>query len=169
MPSKEGIFLAVALINSMKLFVTGALILFFCKCVSDDKVQPHKIHTQKAAEAVKNIEGCYLMTIGNDSAFMQLGKKGDSMKGTLTYKPYEKDRRRGKISLLQDSHYLTGWYYFESEGMFSVQQVRFRITDAGLEEGYGKVKQRSDTVFFEYSLNILKFESQHPFKKITCP
>ncbi|MFZ1527302.1 MAG: hypothetical protein WAT19_01000 [Ferruginibacter sp.] len=152
----------------MKFSITIIAILLLPGCKSNNKTQLPKAALPASAEALQNVAGCYLMTIGKDSAFMRLHKDKDSIKGMLAYQPFEKDKRQGKVSFKQDSRYLTGWYYFKSEGRFSIQQVRFRITEDGLEEGYGQLTYQDDSMLFKNSLNVINFESQHPFKKITC-
>ena len=111
--------------------------------------------------------GCYRMVIAKDTALMQLTKNGDSLQGTLAYRRYEKDSNKGTVTLHSSGDKATGWYNFQSEGMNSVRQITFKVTDSSFAEAYGDIVLSGDSATYKYP-STLKFEDKHPFVKLPC-
>lgn len=114
-----------------------------------------------------NLPGCYEMSISKDTARMKINIDGNQVSGDLEYKRFEKDSNKGTFSGTFTEGIIDGWYNFQSEGLISVRQVIFKSEGEALLEGYGDVEQKGDTVYFKYP-QTLKYEDDHPFKKITC-
>lgn len=115
-----------------------------------------------------SLAGCYQMIIERDSAFLQLKDSAGLLTGLLVYHRYEKDSNSGIFTgVVTRKNQLEGWYHFMSEGMISVRQVIFKISDNALSEGYGDIELRNDTAYFKYQSN-LRFEVNHPFSKQVC-
>lgn len=98
---------------------------------------------------------------------MQLGKHGDSLYGTLEYRRFAKDDNKGTVVLLRTGDKAVGWYNFLSEGMSSVRQIKFKITDSSFAEAYGDIEMRGDTAVYKFPATV-NFEEKHPFVKIPC-
>ncbi len=113
-------------------------------------------------------EGCYTAIAGRDTAYMQLSYSGaNNYGGALQYKRFEKDSNSGSFTATLQNNKLTGWYSFSSEGKTSIREVCFRLKNNGMEEGYGDVQMRSDTILYKYP-TALQFDDKHPFIKVTC-
>lgn len=117
--------------------------------------------------AIQISSGCYRMIIDKDSAHMDLSVNGKEVSGDLNYKRFQKDSNKGSFNGTIDSNKLVAWYKFQSEGMISVRQVIFKLTDKGLAEGYGDLEVKGDTAYFKYP-HTLTFEESHPFTKVDC-
>jgi len=114
------------------------------------------------------LEGCYLMTIEKDSAYLELKDSSGILSGPLVYHRFEKDSNTGIFSgTVIKGNRLEGWYRFSSEGMVSVRRVIFKINNNNLSEGYGEMDLKHDTAGFKYPSN-LEYEDQHPFIKQAC-
>ncbi|MCY7292639.1 MAG: hypothetical protein LH615_10725 [Ferruginibacter sp.] len=119
--------------------------------------------------AIQNytMDGCYMMTIENDTATMKVTQQQDSMTGSLVYKRDGKDNNIGSVSLVKTSDRVEGWYNYQSEGKTSVRQIVFKTTSNSFAEGYGDIKMNNDTAFFKYP-HALNFEEKHRFNKVNC-
>ena len=113
------------------------------------------------------LEGCYTYNLARDTATMKLTVTGDSVTGILKYRLYEKDSNSGTIKGVKKDSLLVADYTFQSEGMKSVREVVFKITDLALVEGFGAIYTSGDTVRFK-NKDGLQFENSHVFKKINC-
>ena len=111
--------------------------------------------------------GCYSQVMDRDTASLQITNKGNAVSGSLSYRIYEKDRNVGTIQADQTGDIIRGWYLFKSEGVVSVREVAWKINGEELWPATGEVTQRNDTTLFAQP-NSLKFDNEHPFKKIPC-
>ena len=114
-----------------------------------------------------SLSGCYQMIIGKDTALMDLHLQNDSLSGELRYKRFEKDSNEGRLRLQHDKMQWQGWYDFRSEGKATVRQIIFKYEEGVLEEAYGAVVMKGDSVFYKYP-STLNFERSHPFQKTAC-
>ena len=117
--------------------------------------------SKKAAD----ISGCYRMIIKHDTATMSLNHAGDSVSGSLSYNWYEKDDNNGTFrGAVKNDTVIVADYTFQSEGTTSVRQVAFKIKDSILQQGYGELIMKNDTLFFR-DVNLIIFDTKNPFKK----
>lgn len=126
-------------------------------------------HSANAAmdSGLPDVEGCYSMVIGKDSAFLHISTSGTEVTGDLMYNRFEKDDNDGSITGTLEDDKIKAWYKFSSEGMISVREVYFKIIDHKLAEGYGDVELKHDSAYYKYP-TALKYEATHPFVKVPC-
>ena len=117
--------------------------------------------------APDSLSGCYQMIIGKDTALMELHLQNDSLSGELRYKRFEKDSNAGRVRLQYNKKQWEGWYDFRSEGKATVRQIIFEYEQGLLDEAYGDVVMKGDSVFYKYP-STLNFERSHPFRKTAC-
>jgi len=89
---------------------------------------------------VENIIGCYTSVIEKDVYTLNIQTQdGNSFKGTLRFKNFEKDSSSGTYVGLYKNNILSGEYAFQSEGLDSVMNIIFKkVGDnfvRGLETG----------------------------------
>jgi hypothetical protein len=118
--------------------------------------------TQNSAVNMKTSEKdsifnvCYSSVVKKDTVLLNALWYGDSIKGSLGYKLYEKDRNNGTIMGKIYGDTIRAKYTFMSEGRESVREVAFLRRDTLLIEGYGNIKEVGDEVVFE-DFGTLKF------------
>jgi hypothetical protein len=156
-------------LDMKNLYIIGAIVL--CSCGTENESKGNKkdaadIDTSKVIIA-SELNGCYQMNIGKDTAHLQLAMEPAYVKGTLSYSRYEKDSNSGTIEGTLKDDKLRLWYRFQSEGNISVRQVCFKVIGNKLAEGYGEMDMRHDTAYFKYP-TTLRYEENHPYIKVTC-
>ncbi|MDR2281553.1 MAG: hypothetical protein LBE37_00010 [Sphingobacterium sp.] len=104
-----------------------------------------------------SIAGDYLFQSEGDTINMVLKQQKDSVFGDLKYAFFGKDRNVGKINGTLKDSLITGDYSFVSEGVPSVRQVVFRVTDQGLVEGYGEIEESNGKMIFS-DIDHLSFD-----------
>jgi hypothetical protein len=137
-------------------------------CVSLIACRPKGEETAGKTDSVvvsrPDLEGCYRMTIGKDTATLFVSYEGDSVKGALSYHWEQRDHNDGTIrGVLRDS-LLVADYTFQSEGILSVREVVFKMYEDTLLQGYGEPVTVRDTVRFR-DIGLLVYDSKHPFVK----
>ena len=96
---------------------------------------------------------------------MSLNHAGDSVSGSLSYNWYEKDDNSGTFKgAVKNDTVIVANYTFQSEGTTSVRQVAFKIKDSILQQGYGELIMKNDTLFFR-DVNLIIFDTKNPFTK----
>lgn len=91
---------------------------------------------------------CYSSIVKKDTVLLNALMTGDSIKGSLGYKLYEKDQNNGSILGKVFGDTIKANYTFMSEGTESVREVIFLKKDTLLIEGYGNVKEENGKVVF---------------------
>lgn len=110
--------------------------------------------TTTTEHSIDQIAGNYLFQSNGDTISMTLKQQQDSIFGDLKYAFSGKDKNIGQINgLLQDS-LITADYSFVSEGIPSVRQVVFKLTDQGLIEGYGAIEESDGKMIFSDRNNL---------------
>ncbi|TDQ79958.1 hypothetical protein [Sphingobacterium yanglingense] len=99
-------------------------------------------------EQKNSLAGDYLFLSEGDTISLALQQQKDSVFGELKYAFSGKDRNVGKINGTLKDSLITGDYSFVSEGVPSVRQVVFRVTDQGLVEGYGEIEESNGKMIF---------------------
>lgn len=113
------------------------------------------------------LEGCYEMTMKQDSAFLSLHVQDTIITGDLRYDWHERDGNVGTIKgVLRDSLIIAD-YTFQSEGLTSVREVVFKIIDTTLLQGFGELKERDGKVVYKNAAQ-LQYMNSSPFVKVPC-
>lgn len=118
--------------------------------------------TQNSAVNMKTSPGdttfslCYSSTVKKDTVRLNALMTGDSIKGSLGYKLYEKDQNNGNILGKMYGDTIRAIYTFMSEGKESVREVAFLKKGTSLVEGYGNVREEGGKMVFE-DFEQLKF------------
>lgn|SRR5690606_22707199 len=132
------------------------LLLAAQACNSGNPTQTH--NTTTVEEVDKNsLPGTYEYIGNGDTIRLDLNAKQDSVFGQLLYALGEKDRNVGDFKGHVKGGQLIGEYYFMSEGVNSVRDMIFNVTNEGLIEGYGEVEER-DGGFRFLDTSKLKFD-----------
>lgn len=103
------------------------------------------------------IAGHYLFHSNGDTIDMVLKQEKDSIFGELKYAFSGKDRNIGNINGRLEDSLITAEYDFVSEGIPSIRQVVFKLTDQGLIEGYGEIEENNGKMVFS-DLSSLSFD-----------
>ena len=148
---------------------SGLILLFACNTADKSLRQDNKDTTVRTGALPPDplMPGCYQMVIERDTASMKISLDGKNVSGDLQYNPFEKDGSFGKFTGTVENGVINAWYTFESEGMTSYREVMFKVTKEGIVEGYGDIEVSNDSAWFKYP-QALKFEDDHPFKKVDC-
>jgi hypothetical protein len=110
---------------------------------------------------------CYQFSNGRDSISLTMKYMGDSIKGTLSYHLFQKDKNVGMIYGKVDDDLLIADYIFQSEGTQSLRQVVFKRIGDNLIEGYGEEENRKGASYFR-SIDSLKFNDFITLKLVNC-
>lgn len=129
------------------------------KSISSDTPE----HVREEKEVV-----CYSYEGAKDTIHLWMTQEGEVLRGELEYDLFEKDRNQGSISGKRINDLIIADYTFSSEGMESVREVAFKITDAGLVEGYGEVEERGNKMSFKDPKN-LRFDDARVLVPVQCP
>lgn len=113
------------------------------------------------------LDGCYSMTVNNDTATLRLNVIDSMVTGQLSYHWKEKDHNDGTLKGVVRDSLIIADYTFRSEGMLSVRQVVFKMNGTSLTEGYGDLNTSSDTVRFK-NIASLNYLYDRPFLKKPC-
>ncbi len=108
---------------------------------------------------------CYQYVSPEDSIHLSMRTKGDSITGSLSIYPREKDRNTGTFKGAFRGDTLLADYTFMSEGVISVRQVIFLRKEDMLLEGYGE----TDSLGRFTDLNAIRFIPETPLKITDCP
>lgn len=113
------------------------------------------------------LNGCYQMTMKQDTAFMSLEVQDSVVSGNLQYNWHSRDGNTGTFrGVLRDSLIIAD-YTFESEGLTSVREIMFKISDTTLLQGFGDLQDRQGRIVFR-NPDQLQFLQDHPFVKVPC-
>lgn len=124
-------------------------------------------HSEEKAVVLSANETCFLYTEGTenqDSTFVSLQLKGDSVVGFMHWQPWQKDGAYGIISAVKSGDVIRGFYDYMIEGAEQQEEVMFKISNgklykatAELEEVLGdkvalKIKKSAAVVYdYEFS------------------
>ena len=109
---------------------------------------------------------CY-STTDKDTVVLNMKVSDSSVKGTLVYKLYEKDKYLGTLQGKLFGDTLIANYQFMSEGIKSVRQVAFLIRDPIAIEGFGDVEEKNGAIIFK-DPKSLNFKNGFILRKIDC-
>ncbi|WP_153797182.1 hypothetical protein [Foetidibacter luteolus] len=114
-----------------------------------------------------SLTGCYRMVKDRDTADLQLTAGNGKITGSLTYSIFEKDSNKGDLQGELKDSLIWAFYTFQSEGVTSVREIVFKVTDGGLQEGIAPVMVRNDSAFFAKD-SAFRFMEDRPYEKVTC-
>jgi hypothetical protein len=136
--------------NPILLFASVMLLSGSCNW---SPTQNSAVNTKKSdSDSTFNI--CYSSVVKKDTVLLNALIDGDSIRGSLGYKLYEKDQNNGSILGTMRGDTLRAMYTFISEGAESVREVIFLKKDTLLIEGYGALKDDKGKVVFENTKNV---------------
>ena len=111
--------------------------------------------------------GCYQMVFKKDTAWLNLHRTDSVVTGHLKYHWYMKDGNDGHIQgVIRDSLIIAD-YTFQSEGMTSVREVRFKIDNNALRQAVGEVAIVNNKVVYTHK-DSLTYDAVSPFVKVPC-
>ena len=153
------------------LFALIALVVGLCWI----SCQNRKTATETTADATttgtsaadKPTTTCYAYTSAADTMRLTMNRTGDAVTGDLLYKLSGKDRNTGTITGTMHGDTLRADYSFQSEGVESVREVAFLVSDDKLTEGYGPVAETNGKMLFTPDAK-LDFASKMALAKVAC-
>lgn len=153
----------------MKRLFIFLIIAFAISCQNNGhKTVP--ISVEKSKQNIQDIPSthmaCYA-TIGKNSVLLKLIISDSSVKGTLIYNLYQKDKNTGTLDGKLYGDTLIANYQFTSEGIKSIRQVAFLIKDSLITEGYGDVEEKNGRMVFR-DRKSLDFKKGLKLKKTDC-
>lgn len=148
-------------------YAVGIILLTVLGCNSVQNTEEKESDsTTSETPIVTESETCFLYTEGTDSqdsTFVSLRIKGDSVGGFMHWQPWQTDGAYGTISAQKKGDIIRGFYDYTIEGSEQQEEVMFKITDgklvkatAELEEVMGdkvtlKIKNPAEVVYgFEF-------------------
>lgn len=125
------------------------------------------VHSDQKEDTQQNISGCYMRVLKRDTLALTLNEKNTTITGKLSFDNFEKDASSGTVTGVKDKDILKLIYNFQSEGMYSIMEVYFKITDKGLIHGIGEVATKGDTTYFVHPEKIA-YPADNELTKISC-
>ncbi|RRA89315.1 hypothetical protein [Paenimyroides viscosum] len=115
-----------------------------------------KIESNNTATTINqtNFSGMYNYEQNGSTVTLQLTVNGNKASGNLLYTLKEKDRNSGTFVGEIKDEILLADYTFSSEGILSVRQVSFKLTNASAIEGYGEVEEINGKMVFKDPANL---------------
>ncbi len=96
-------------------------------------------------QKTESIVGCYVATLGKDVYTLKVDSQaGDTFKGRLSFKNFEKDSSSGTYEGTYKDGILLGNYSFTSEGMDSVVETIFKKSGNSFVRGFGEMNATGD-------------------------
>jgi hypothetical protein len=158
----------------MKTFITS-LVAWFLLASCNNSNEHSNVNTSDSlpANADQNsssktdLSGCYLRVIKRDTLALRLEEKDSAVTGKLSFDNYEKDGSSGSVKGTVENNIVKLIYDFQSEGMHSVMDIYFKITDKGLIQGIGEVAARGDTTSYA-NPDKVDYPAANELLKISC-
>ncbi len=113
------------------------------------------------------LNGCYQMTMKEDTADLKITLRDSTVTGNLEYRLKEKDRNSGTLAGVLREGFIYADYTFQSEGVTSVREVAFKIEGDTLLPGFGDIREAGGKVVFT-NRSALQYQHESPFIRITC-
>lgn len=129
----------------MKRFLPAlcATTAMLCSCDANftTSVSETKAVDTAAMHTMPTISGkhCYAFTGAKDTILMSVTVNDKQASGSLSYKLSEKDRNDGRFEGTMSGDTLFADYHFLSEGVQSVREIAFILSDSKAVEAYGAV------------------------------
>ena len=155
----------------MLFIIINVAVLCACNNQQNPAKQPNKMENDSIAARVLTGsllgEYCYGYTNKKDSVFLNAKITDSAVTGNLYYNFYEKDKNNGTINGKMKGDTLMADYTFMAEGMQSVREVAFILTDSTAKEGYGEMIEKNNKMIFANPVKIT-FDKSFILSKKEC-
>jgi len=159
-------------------YLATIMIVFLLACGDNDNTntgiitETHTVHNQAkntfdTTASIIDLNGCYEMTIKQDTASLILSMKDSIVTGKLVYDWSQKDGNVGTLKGVLRGDLIFAEYTFESEGTTSVQEIIFRLEDSLLQQAVGDLAQKDNKIVYKNPQD-LDFNTMPPYMKIPC-
>lgn len=138
-------FLAQALIS-------GVIVMAGCNPSTNPSATTEEDSATATVPSVVNITSpsCYEQKNAGDTFTLQLKiTDASGVEGVLKYGFKEKDNNAGTIAGMMYGDTLIADYHFQAEGMTSVREVAFLVTENSATEGYGDMEDKNGKLVFK--------------------
>lgn len=153
--------------SSQVLPVFLSLLTWACNNPSQDSSASDSDTPAEEIQVMIPAQTCYMGTVGRDSILLKTELFPNVVTGTLEYRNYEKDRRRGVIDGKMNGDTLLADYTFTSEGVESVAQVIFLLQGDTAVEGYGEIEEKDGKMMFK-DLRKISFDQSVKLSRTVC-
>lgn len=153
--------------NTTYLLVIASIFIGCQQERSNKKAADSTITAETAVMAAAESRTCYVRFKDQDSTYLNLMKKGETVTGTLDVRLHEKDRNSGTVAGLVKGDTLLLEYTFQSEGVQSVRQLAYLQHDGKLIEGFADVQEKNGKTSFK-SLKDLIFGGSVVLEQSDC-
>jgi len=156
---KNNIKIIVAVL--VVLIIGGGIFMYYQK-----NKQALLVKNNTTVVPIESVLGSYVANLSKDVYTLTiLSQEGESFKGELDIKNFEKDSSTGTLVGTYKNGILLADYTFQSEGTVSVNQVIFKKTIDGFVRGYGDVDEATGTRFT--NLNNITYDLSAVYKKVS--
>lgn len=128
-------------------FLLGSLSLFFVTACNSGPTENTGIN-RKLSDQDSTYNICYTSVIKKDTVLFNGLVYGDSIKGSLGYKLYEKQQQNGALIGIMHGDTIWGTYTFMAQDSEFVNEVSYLRNDSVMIEGLGERKLEGDKFVF---------------------
>ncbi len=162
----DSVYLLLKFDMMKKLFFLASLYIFFCACNSGTT----KPATQ-AADTMPHVmipkANCFAAISDKDSSWLKIEIFPNVATGILKQQIWGKDSNAGTLDGKMEGNTFYGEYTFMSEGVQSIREVAFRLTDSTAIEGIGEQMETGGKMVFKDKTKI-DFSNGMVFRRIDC-
>lgn len=142
------------------------LLLFSCNTSKKQHQEDAKSPNHEAKIMIPQ-SNCFVSISGKDSIWLKIEAFPNVATGMLHYQFYEKDISKGTLEGKIVNNIFYGDYSYHSEGMQSVREVAFLLSDSTATEGFGEMVEQNGKMKFKDSTKI-DFSKGIKFHRIDC-
>ncbi len=150
--------------------VTLFLAVLGCNSAQDSQENAVGLTANETTFLTAN-ETCFLFTEGTenqDSTFVSLQLKGDSVVGYMHWQPWQKDGAYGTISAVKSGDVIRGFYDYMIEGSEQQEEVMFKVTNGKLYKATAELEEvLGDKVTLKIK-NPATAVYDYEFREINC-
>jgi len=153
----------------MKKIILPALItllMFSCNTTQKQQQKDTKADQHEAKIMIPK-SNCFVSISEKDSLWLKIEVFPNVATGMLHYQFYEKDNSKGTLEGKIVNNIFYGDYTYHSEGVQSVQEVAFLLSDSTATEGFGEMVEKDGKMEFKDSTKI-DFSKGIKFHRIDC-
>ena len=137
----------------INILLVATAVAFFTLSCNSNPTQNSALNT-KRSDLDSNFNICYSSVINKDTVLLNALMYGDSIKGSLGYKLYEKERNNGFVLGKMYGDTLKALYTFMVKDSQFINEITFLRTDTLLIEGLGKRIEKEGKLVFENQKQI---------------
>ncbi len=155
------------------LILLSAIFFYSCNSGNNDTSQADTLTDTSvdtisaAAIPFSNDSICYVFVSGKDVYTYRLLVQDNQVTGTAHYDNFEKDDSKGTVHGTIQNDIIHVWYNFESEGLKSVSERYFKVTENTITEGIGMIDVKGDSTYFS-SPEKIDYTEGLVYKKTDC-